>query len=264
VTWPTGNPDTNPSDVGGAAWWWAQITTPGTPYYDPETAACTTSSPCQLPLFGQTGAPPLDERIALWVAEISSLTGGRVIANPLDINFVDAVINSLYTGPYQNPMPVYRLGWAPDYPDPTDYVNPLWRPDATYTASDVDFEQMSLPAFDNSSCHAAADWTWWSNQAQTLATGGGIPNDCQGAAYAALNLALDAAAVMPAGPQRVLTYAEAEQIANGLALYVYSFQDNVVVTSAAWINPTSFNANVCIGGGGDSTWYSITGNGILG
>jgi peptide/nickel transport system substrate-binding protein len=264
VSWPTGNPDTNPADVGGAAWWWAQITNPSSQYYDPEAAACTTSSPCQLPVFGQTGAPPLDQRIALWVAEISSLTGGRIIANPLDINFVDAVINSLYTGGYGNPMPLYRLGWAPDYPDPTDYVNPLWRPDATYTASDVDLEQMSLPAFDSPSCHAAADYTWWSNQAQTLATGGGIANDCQGAAYAALNLALDAAAVMPAGPERVLTYAEAEQIANGLAMYVYSFQDNQVVTSAAWVNVTSYNSNVCIGGGSDSTWYSITGNGVAG
>jgi peptide/nickel transport system substrate-binding protein len=264
VSWPTGNPDTVATDVGGAAWWWAQLTTKGSAYYDPEAAACSAANPCQLPLFGQTGAPPLDQRIALWVAEISSLTGGAVIANPLDINFIDAVINSLYTGPYGNPMPVYRLGWAPDYPDPTDYVNPLWRPDATYTASDVDSEQMSLPAFDNASCMPAADWTYWSNLAQTLKTGGGIPNDCQGAAYAAMNDALTAAATMPAGPQRVLTYAEAEQIANGLAMYVYSFQDNEVVTSAAWVNVTSFNSNVCIGGGADSTWYTITGNGVAG
>jgi hypothetical protein len=264
VSFPTGNPSTDSSVVGGAAWWWAQITNPSSQFYDPEAAACTTANPCQLPLFGQTGAPDLDQRIALWVAEITSLTGGKVVANPIDINFIDAVINSLYTGPDQNPMPVYRLGWAPDYPDPTDYVNPLYRPDNTYTAGDAVNEQLTLAAFDSASCHVATDYTWWSNQAQSLAAAsGGVPNNCQGAAYAAMIDALDAAAVMPAGPQRVLTYAEAEQIANALALYVYSFQANVVVTSAAWVNVTTYNSNVTSGGGGDSTWYTVTGNGLF-
>ncbi len=28
----------------------------------------------------------------------------------------------------QNPMPIYELGWAPDYPYPTDYLNPMANP----------------------------------------------------------------------------------------------------------------------------------------
>ena len=262
VSFPTGDPITDPSVVDGAAWWWAQITNPSSQYYDSETTACTVASPCQLPLFGQTGAPDLDQRIALWVAEIVSLTGGKVVPNPLDINFIDAVINSLYLGPYANPMPVYRLGWAPDYPDPTDYVNPLYRPDNTYTLGDVVAEQTSLTQFNDPSCHISSDYTWWSNQASNPGTGG-VADKCQGSAYGALIAALDAAAIMPAGAQRVLTYAEAEQIANALALYVYSFQQNVVVTTASWIDPTSYNSNVTSGGGADSTWFTITGNSIL-
>jgi hypothetical protein len=73
---------------------------------------------------------------------------------------------------------------------------------------------------------------------------------------------MQAAAVMPAGPARVLAYDEIEQIANALALYTYWGQENQIVTSAPWINPTTYNSNVTIGGGTDSTWFTIQGNGI--
>lgn len=260
VSFPSTDPDPNAANAGGAAWWWAQATNPTSPFYDPELASCTPSSPCQFPMFGQTGAPDLDQRIALWAAQVSTLTNGAVKMNPIDINFIDLVINSLYTGPYLNPMPLYNLGWAPDYPDPTDYVAPLYRSYGTYTQNDVVAQQL-YASFNDSSCtasHPVGDYTYWSGLAQTS----GIPNNCQGAAYAALQSAMAAAAVMPAGPQRVLTYAEAEQIANGLALYVYWAQQNAVVSSSSWIDPTTYNSNVTIGGGADSTWFTIQGNGI--
>lgn len=261
VSWPSGNPDTNPNDVGGAAWWWVQASQNTTsPYYDSELAHCTSSSPCQFPLFGETGAPPLDERINDWASEINSLTGGALRANPLDINFLDSVINSLYSSPYGNAMPLFRLGWAPDYPDPTDYMTPLYLPDSSYTAADTVNEQTQLSQFNNSGCHSAGDWTWWSNYAQT---NGAVPTDCQGAAYSAMVIGMHQAAVMPVGPARVLAYNEIEQIANSLALYVYSFQQNAVASYASWINGTSINSNVTIGGGADQTWFTVTGNGIV-
>lgn len=261
VSWPSGNPDTNPNDVGGAAWWWVQASQNTTsPYYDHELAGCTSSNPCQFPLFGETGAPALDERINDWASEINSLSGGALRANPLDINFLDSVINSLYSPPYGNAMPLFRLGWAPDYPDPTDYMTPLYLPDASYTAADTVNEQAQLSQFNNSGCHNAGDWTWWSNYAQT---NGGVPTNCQGAAYSAMVIAMKQAAVMPVGPQRVLAYNEIEQIANALALYVYSFQVNAVASYAAWIDGTSINSNVTIGGGADQLFFQDTGNGIV-
>ena len=261
VSFPTGDPDLTATTPGSAAWWWAQANSPTSVYYDKELSSCSTSSPCQLPLFGQTGAPDLDQRMALWAASINSITGGAVKVNPIDINFVDLVINSLYLGPYNNPMPVFTLGWAPDYPDPTDYVAPLYKAYGTYTLGNTVAEQFSLSQFNDSSCaaHPVGNYTYWSNLAQTT----GIPNNCQGAAYAALQSAMAAAAVMPAGPQRVLTYAELEQIANALALYTYWEQQNAVISTAAWIDPTTYNSNVTIGGGGDSTWFTIQGNGII-
>jgi hypothetical protein len=261
VSWPSGDPDTNPNDVGGAAWWWVQASqNTSSPYYDHELAGCTSSNPCQFPLFGETGAPALDQRINDWASEINSLSGGALRANPLDINFIDSVINSLYSPPYGNAMPLFRLGWAPDYPDPTDYMTPLYLPDASYTAADTVNEQVQLAQFNNSGCHASGDWTWWSNYAQT---NGGVPTQCQGAAYSAMVIAMHQAAVMPVGPARVLAYNEIEQIANALALYVYSFQVNLVASYAAWIDGTSINSNVTIGGGSDQTFYTVTGNGIV-
>src|SRR5579871_3915189 len=144
VSWPTGDPSSSASTPGTAAWWWAQLTDSSSPYYDANvTTQCTTSSPCQLPFFGQTGAPGLDEATALWASEISQLSGGRIKMNVVDINFIALVINSAYSGPYNNPMPFFTLGWAPDYPDPTDYVAPLYLPDNTYTAGDAVSEQFA-------------------------------------------------------------------------------------------------------------------------
>jgi peptide/nickel transport system substrate-binding protein len=267
VSFPAGDPSSDASTQGSAAWWWAQLTSPSSIYYDVNvTNGCTTSSPCQLPFFGETGSPPLDEETALWASEISQLSGGRIKMDVVDINFITLVINSAYSGPYNNPMPFYTLGWAPDYPDPTDYVTPLYLPDNTYTAGDAVNEQLQNPAYNAPSCHAhatMADFFYWANQASATNGAGGIANDCQGAAYDAMLVGLANASTLAAGPQRVLVYDLAEQIANGLALYTYWGQQNEVVTTAGWIDPSSYNSNVTIGGGTESTWFTIQGNGIL-
>jgi peptide/nickel transport system substrate-binding protein len=260
ISWPTGDPTSSATTVGGAGWWWNQMITPSSPYYDSEAAACSSSNPCQVPLFGETGAPSLDQAMALWISQITAITGGAIKVTPIDLNFVDLVILSVYSGPDNNPLPVFTLGWAPDYPDPTDYIAPLYTQDGTYTYSDAVLEQTTQPAFDAASCHVstAADWTWWSNQAQTS----GIPDNCQGAAYKAMQLGIVAAATMAPSPARVLAYTEIEQIANALALYVYQYQSNIVVTTASYLSPTSMNSNVTIGGGGTQTWFTVQGDGI--
>jgi len=261
ISWPGGDPVTDATVVGSAAWWWKEVTTPGTPYYTSAAAACSSSNPCELPMFGQTGSPDLDQRIALWQAEIGKITNGAVKLDSLDINFVDLVINSLASGPYQNAMPVYQLGWAPDYPDPTDYLSAMYEPDASYTASDTVREQTTLTQFNASSCHPYTDYGFYARLGAGPASGW-VAENCQGAAYAAMTVAEALAAVMPAGPARVAMYNEIEQIANQLALYIYWGQENIVASYAAWINGGSINTNVTIGGGADFLWYGITGNGI--
>lgn len=261
VSWPSGDPVADSTIVGSAGWWWKQVTTVGTPWYTPAAAACSSSSPCELPMFGETGAPDLDQRIALWQSEVGKITNGAVKLDALDINFVDLVINSLFSGPYANAMPVYQLGWAPDYPDPTDYMAPMYVPDGSYTASDTVREQTTQTQFNASSCHTWKDYAYYAGLG-TGAVTSWVSENCQGAAYAAMTLAMKIAATMPAGPARVTMYAMIEQIANQLALYIYWGQQNEVYTYASWINGTSINTNVTIGGGSDQLWYGITGNGL--
>ncbi|MCI4350284.1 MAG: PKD domain-containing protein [Thermoplasmata archaeon] len=265
VSFPNADPCADNTKAACAVYWWAQATSASSPYYDKELAACSSSSPCEVPLFGQTGAPTLDERMALWAASINTISGGAVKVDTLDINFVDAVINSLFSPPGANAMPFYRLGWAPDYPDPTDYVTPMYLPDSTYTSADTVAEQLGVgvnTAFNDSSCATTAAFTNYVKWASIAQTTGGIPNNCQGMAYSSMTYLEGLAAVQPAGPQRVLMYNWVEQIANALALYTYSFQNNYIYTYASWIDGSTINSNVTIGGGGDSLWYLIGGNGV--
>jgi len=261
ISWPSGDPATGSTVSGTASWWWSHLTnSSNSTSYDPELAGCTSANPCQFPFFTQTGSPDLDQRLALWAAEISSLSGGRLKMNVIDIDFTDLVLNSLYNGPGQNPMPFYGLGWAPDYPDPTDYMVALYQPDGSYTHADAISEALEgapnygSGAYNQSDCHSWQDFGYWSGAADSAS---GIPNSCQGTAYAAMSLALKEAAHLPAGPGRVLFYNMAEHIANALALYGYWGQENIVVSYAAWLNGSMFNTNVTIGGGKVQTWYTI-------
>ena len=266
ISWPAGNPVTNAGVVGSAAWWWQQATTSGTPTYDPELAACTTSSPCVFPILGQQGASDLHAAFQAYAGNISALTGGRLQPYVYDITFANAV---LYSGAPagKNPLPFFRLGWAPDYPDPSDYVGPYLYPDSIYTSSNALYEALSglyagsagnpggpNDPYNSTSCGHWLDVGYWS--AQTV-----IANNCQYTAYETMTHALDLAAAA-VGAQRVLDFNMAEHILNGLAFYVYTTQNAGVGTYANWINPATINTNIVIGAT-DQLWFQWGGNGVL-
>jgi peptide/nickel transport system substrate-binding protein len=262
VSWPAGDP--SGSTPGTAAWWWAQLTTASSPYFDSQLSGCSKASPCILPLIGATAAPTIDESMALWAQQVTSISGGAFQLGTADINFGTAVGYSTASPPGQNPMPLFFLGWAPDYPDATDYVNPMYTPDATYTYSDAVAEQLTnvTQGYDSPSCHSATDYNWWAVQAKTP---GGVPENCQGSAFNAMNTALAAAAIDLNVTSRNLLYWAAESIANGLALYQYMYQANDVGSYASYLLGSSFNENVTLGGGSENVFYQIqyaaTGNG---
>ena len=203
----------------------------------------------------------------------------------VDLTFLQEVIYSLFSGPYQNPMPFFVLAWGPDYPDPTDYVAPMYKADGSYTASDTVWEQLSSAGPGNSSFWTASCPTadvppnalWgatpnslngpisnlvtWARLAGTGKGAGtpGIPTSCQGGAYAEMNWAMAVAAQLAAGPERVLVYNLVSQIASALSLYTWIGQVNQIVTYAPWINPATFDTNVILLGGNfpDTPWFDI-------
>ncbi|HXW67716.1 MAG TPA: hypothetical protein VEL82_07585, partial [Thermoplasmata archaeon] len=239
--------------------------TPGSPYYDAEIASdCTTSHPCTIPLFGETGFPQGDIQNGLWVASILKVTGGAINPVLVDVTFLTLVLGSLYSAPGESPLPVYTLGWSPDYPAPSDYYTPLWKPNSTYTYADaVGPQSLLYTASGTLGCptYTVDQWAQWSNYSQNNA---GIPQACQGTAYYAMYNAYELALHTSDPATLALLYAEISQIGRALGLYTYQFESVGAWLTAPWINISSVNTQLTMSAGGlDNVFYSVTGNGKL-
>ncbi|MGA9840168.1 MAG: PKD domain-containing protein [Thermoplasmata archaeon] len=267
VTWPNTDPSATPTPtVNTSAWfWWHEAITPGNPYYDSEIATdCTPSTPCTLPIIGQTGNPPGDIQNALWIAQINKISGGAINALLVDTTFFTIVIGSLYSSPGQSPLPVYTLGWSPDYPNPTDYITPLWQANSTYTFGDAVSQQANLPAQSSGAagCPGATDFGAWATYSQNNP---GIPQACQGLAYQAMLLGFKEATHTPSATLQALYYAMISQIGRALALYTYQDESLGAWNVAPWIHVSSLNTQLTSSAGGDDdVFYQITGNGLPG
>ena len=243
------------SSVGSAVWWYWQATNPASPYYDSDLAACTTSSPCKFPVIGELGATQVDKAFQNWISMIKIITNGTFQPYTFDLSFHQLVVYS-FSLPGDNPMPVFTLGWAPDYPDPTDYIGPMVTENNTYTTGNSVAQTLytSTYGYLNATCgHVGvtfANLSYWANYPTAL------PSSCQGNAYKILNAWATLASPMPVGPERILIYNLIEHIENQLGMYVWMEQQNTVPTYAKWINPATVNTNVMIGGGGDQLWYA--------
>ena len=205
-------------------------------------------------MFGTTGNPTQDEINSLWDSEVTSLSGGALKPFPVDVNFVTEIENAQSSVAGSNPMPVYSLGWAPDYPDPTDYVVPMYAPNSTYTAGDAVATQLEQGKFAQGCSYSFQQYTKWA----ALAVSTGIPQACQGVAYKSMVYAMNQAADMTNLTARQVTYDFAEQIAYGLCLYVYAEQGNAVPQYASWVDINSIDTNVMV----SQQFYDITGNGV--
>jgi hypothetical protein len=252
IPWPNTNPCSDPTNSTCPAYWWAQMQNPSSPYYDPEVAHCTNSNPCALPIIGTVGNPAGDQVLQIWTQSLNTLSGGDLNIGFQDVNFLTLVIYSESTAG-TNAMPTFGLGWAPDYPDPTDYVTPMYAANSTYTEGDAVAQGLEQPQFATGCAESYKLYNYWANLSL-------IPQSCQGVAYRAMLQALNAAAVETNLALRTVMYAQAEKIAYGLCLYVYGGQGNAIYNMASWVNINSINQNVMTGG--DSVFSQITGNGV--
>jgi ABC-type transport system substrate-binding protein len=247
ISWPDADPVLGSTAVGSASWWWTQMNTAGSPYYDAYVAThCSTSNPCDFPIIGELGTPSLDATIQLWIHEIVALSGGAFEPDTYDMSFGQLYTTTVSSTPGSNPLPIYTLGWAPDYPDPTDYVPTMWT-NGSYGLPDAAYSTFSQAAYNNPDCGHLDVLSYWSAQAQ-------IPDDCQGVAYMTMDHWIGIAGTIPTGPGRVLLYNMIEHIAAALSLTQYTFQQDSVVTYAPWINPASIDLNPVSGG---PTLYSV-------
>ncbi|MCI4335611.1 MAG: hypothetical protein L3K17_00215 [Thermoplasmata archaeon] len=241
VSWPFGDPVSNPTVVGSDGWWWAQTQAEGL-----AGGNCTALMPCDFPV-GYLGPNPLvGAADAAWAAEVSSISGGAIVPQIVDLN-VSVFAEVLYGGPGNNPMAVTTTAWLNDYPDPTDAINALYTPTSIYGTAAA--YPTVLQSFNASSCSTSP--SYWADPARAS-----VPADCQGAAYNASLDLLAQAATTPVGAGRNALFAEAEQIERHLALDSAVDQRNAVAAVAPWIDPTSVPANAWLDSDGVA-WYLL-------
>ena len=256
LTCPGGNPNPSPSSTGSAGWWWDQGTNASSPYYDPELAACKVHQ-CSIPIVGEVGAQTLNAALQQWINEIYSLSGHAIKPYEFDLTFHQLIVEVLFSAPGESPVPIWNLGWAPDYPDPTDYMAPYAIPEGSYTipdAVDMGYHLTESPANATACTHSTgslADMYYWAYNVATAQ----ILTKCEGYAWDAAQAGISAAAPLQDSPTRVLYYNAAEQILTKLSLYVWFEQANTIPEVAPWIDLNSVNVNPTLGGGGDQPFF---------
>ncbi|MFZ0892783.1 MAG: hypothetical protein WB778_00750 [Thermoplasmata archaeon] len=267
ISWPDTNPVSSPATTGTAGWWWDEISTPTSLWYDPELASCTASSACTVPIIGQPGDAALNDAMADWKSAIISLTQGALAPEILNFWFPGCSSLDCEIGPGTYPYPISFEGWGADYPDPTDYLTPLYYPDSEYTFLDavqeaLDGTYATSTTYNASWCgHFEDSWSdliYWAGGGPSNDSGF-LPNACQYTAYDVMSYFLiDVAANDINLVERNLIYNLAEHIAAQLGLYVYASQANDLGTYAAWIDPSTINENVMTTG--DYLFWQIGGN----
>ncbi len=253
VDWPTGNPDTVATDVGGAAWWWTQATTSSSPYYDPQLASCSSSSPCQFPVIGWIGNPSLDAAISDWISEIETLSGGALKPYTFDQSGATYEADGALGNGAGN-MPIFNWGWVPDYQDPTDYLGPMWMPNGSFSDAMALYSQFSQAQYHNAACGHSdpstfANLTYWAGI-------GEIPTECQGTAYETLVTWANLTAHDANQTERAVNYDLISSIGNELALMVYAYINVYNYDYGSWLSPSGINTNPSVGGGLVQTWYT--------
>ena len=251
-----GNPDVgvgSASHPGSPTWWWAQANNPLSPYYDPSLSICTHATPCKFPIESQLGFVSEDNVVDDFIAPIITATNGALAPFRVDVNF--------QTGLGQIAAPnragtVYFLGWAPDYPDPTDYVPTYAGPNGAFGAADSYAPVLNLPQFNQTGQNCThdnltwSDLSYWANQTF-------IPQHCQSVPYNATVQWTAVAGTLSPGFQRTLEYAVIEKVLNASSLEVWQGQSNIVGSAAPWIAADSINTNPTIGGGGDQLFFEV-------
>ena len=130
-----------------------------------------------------------------------------------------------------NPMATTTMGWAPDYPYPSDYLNAMFLTGGTYPA--------------------AYGWTVsWMNKS-------GYP--AEASLFQQMNNLIIQADTTSNATLAAHDYQQANQIGINLYLYVYTIQSNqfwiIKPYIHAYQNNIGYQENPMFGGGGDSLYY---------
>ena len=272
VSWPNyntttgqfGNPNSNPSDVGSAAWYWKQMTNPSSFLYDPQfgSGGYSSSNPLHIPALYFLGDPTHQSVLSLWSTEVSSLSGGAVVFDVFPVSMTTVFSNLIPDG--GTPWALYSDLWFADYAQPYDYWAAFGAASGTYSAPNTFYETFTETPNDNpSACgHSGetgfSNLTYWAGQPY-------LDQECQGVAYTIAAYWASIANSNPNLAQGALEWNRISAIYNLLNVEVDTEQMNAYAAVGPWINTASVDASSLNGyPGGEVIWYDITGNGVTG
>jgi len=161
----------------------------------------------------------------------------NIVMSPVFLDF-DTIIGLSVPG--ANPMPIYFLGWIADYPYPSDYTDAMYLEGGTYPGPNG-WDQTFLNGLAAAHPAEAAMYT-----AQALA-------------FHTLTTQINGADTEPNPTLAAQKYAQAEQTAVNLYMYVYAYQATGFWIVKPYMSPYQGNwgyqTNPTIGAGADSCFF---------
>ncbi len=163
---------------------------------------------------------------AMWAQNLS-IMDPNIQATPVYEPF-SSIIG--YSVPGNNPMPIYNLGWAPDFPYPSNPINGMYLEGGTYAPADgVNYTNLMKWGFTD-------DAQEWKNMQNLILQAESTANETL-----AIHL-----------------FDQAEQIGVNLTLYVYTYQENAFWFYASWIHGVQYEENPTIGGAADTLYFYLS------
>ncbi len=114
-------------DLAMAAHYWGKVNFAKYRITNTSSGYMYNSKSLVIPIFIPTGDSTDLAGATTWGGNLATFITGATFP-VIPIPFPNIIANKIEGS---NPMPIYYLGWSPDYPYPTDYLGPLGTPDNT-------------------------------------------------------------------------------------------------------------------------------------
>jgi len=258
----------NPASGNGPGtpeWYWNQAyNVTNSPYYDPELQAFSSSHPLYIPVMGFTSAPNINAQQVAWGHSVTLATGGVVQFQQFYVP--SSTEDYLYDAAGSVPWVIWWFGWVPDYPAPVNnwqgaYGTGLWGGADSLFQTFAGAYPGPYNNYNASTCGhydpTVANLTYWAFVGNNT-----IPQTCQGTAMNITAYFVNVATYTLNIAYSVQLWDLVQDVYNNMQLTV-GIQNTIWGFGyAPWINPSSINTNVLIGGGGENYYLGLQGNGL--
>jgi len=193
-----------------------------------------------IPIVETVGDPVNLAAAEEWAGILAQISNGNIEAKVVQISTTQMVANGAQD---EDPMGVGFQLWAPDYPDPTDYINAMYQQGGAYPAGNNLFTSnfASLPP---------------STPNDLVHVNGSAYSQAQVYAWMNGNITLGGTSVDPAVRERA--YVITTKLAIAMGLYVYVYQAQQFWYFRSWLKGYGMQENPIIGSSSDLVFYWLT------